>query len=210
MKCPTGFFCFNKYSFIYIALILIVLIVYRVNLYNDKNNEKNSDLIKENSKFIHTVNNILNNIKLENQIKQDVIKKEIEIKKKKSYDTVYDPLSPPERQHTTNKIAINIPTRGEVKNYQQVGILIEEGSNERILPLYGKPTYPGSRQWLYYTNTEDRNMIKLPIVYKNKQCQGDYGCDEIYDNEKIYIEALKKNFNTNLYKFDKPRYIPYI
>ena len=73
---------------------------------------------------------------------------------------IFNPLYGPERSypHRINHLGvpINIPTRGYSEGYQQVGALIQEdgsGNNQKILPLYGEQTYPGSRQWKYYTET---------------------------------------------------------
>ena len=39
------------------------------------------------------------------------------------------------------------------------------------MPLFGKPLYEGSSNWLYYTNTSSN--IKIPIKNKNKDCSDD-------------------------------------
>ena len=60
---------------------------------------------------------------------------------------------------------VNVPTRGYPTGYQQVGVLIEENSNgeNKLLPLFGEQTYPGSRQWRYYTSSDGYQSVKLPI-----------------------------------------------
>jgi hypothetical protein len=142
----------------------------------------------------------------------------------KDYQRTVNPLLPPERtypygnpsiqeiQNRTPKLPINIPTRGETGIYSQVGILTApDENNPTILPLYGKPTYPGSSRWLYYTSTDKLPSIKIPLKHKEKECSGDQGCDEIQGQETINVPAyVGKDFNVEMYKMDTPRYIPYV
>ena len=118
-------------------------------------------------------------------------------------------------------IPINIETRGSGGDFQQLGVLSKETiSNEEdspgnntdsvILPLYGKPTYRGSNRYLYYTETDKYNPVKVPISNKDRDCTDDQGCDEIYDGDQVTIPSYNGVFNVKIYKFNKPRYIPYI
>jgi hypothetical protein len=142
------------------------------------------------------------------------------------HDKIYDPLEAPERaypyrnptmniNHTTHTmpgIPVNIPTRGET-SYSQIGTLTSEDSSGDpvILPLYGKPVYPGSSNWLYYSSTDKFPTIKLPVRSNNKDCLGDQGCREITDTDEITINAYNdRTFSVNIYNIDRPRYIPYI
>ena len=116
-------------------------------------------------------------------------------------------------------ISINIETRGSGGDFQQVGILsktlIEKedstpGNNTdvNVLPLYGKPTYKGSNRWLYYTETDKYNPIKIPINVNSKDCTDDTGCDELYNGSEVTIPSYNGLFKVKIYKFNKPRYIP--
>ena len=60
-------------------------------------------------------------------------------------------------------VPINIPTRQLDVPFKQVGFLTKDnsGSDPTILPLFGKPTYPGSSSWNYYTGNDKYNSIKL-------------------------------------------------
>ena len=107
-------------------------------------------------------------------------------------------------------VPINIPSRGESGNYQQVGALVNNTEGEsKILPLFGKQTYPGSNKWLYYTSTDQYQSVKVPVMNKNKNYTNEYGCSEITDDDQVNV-PYNKNFKANIYKFDKPRYIPYL
>ena len=118
-------------------------------------------------------------------------------------------------------VPINIPTRGESGGFQQVGVLhkidtsdetMQIGNNNEpvILPLMGAPTYNGSNKWTYYTATDKYNQIKLPITNKNRKCDSEYGCDELYDEETVTIPAYNGSFKVKKYDFDKPRYLPFV
>ena len=79
-----------------------------------------------------------------------------------------------------------------------------------ILPLMGAPTYNGSNKWTYYTATDKYNQIKLPITNNNRQCDSEYGCDELYDGDNVTIPAYNGSFQVKIYQFDKPRYLPFV
>lgn len=107
-------------------------------------------------------------------------------------------------------VPINVPTRGYVSRYEQVGILYGYGPNPQILPLYGKPTYPNSNKWLYYTQSDDYHSVRLPVLHKKRKCSGDYGCEELYDGDEVDVPPYRQKFKVNLYELNTPRYIPYI
>lgn len=130
----------------------------------------------------------------------------------RDYSRIINPLLPPERSnHTERGIPINVPSRGESGSYQQVGVLINKNSAEsKILPLYGKQTYPGSNNWLYYTSSDQYQSVKLPVANRNRDCTDDQGCHEITNGDEVEVPAYDQSFKANIYKFDKPRYIPYV
>ena len=151
----------------------------------------------------------------------------------KDYERVINPLEPPERRNffmqssglervvSPPGVPINIPTRGYSGGVMQVGILHKEdvtddtkriGQNTEpvILPLFGRPTYNGSNKWSYYTSTDKMNQIKIPISNKNRVCNSEYGCDELYDGDTVNVPAYNGDFKVSIYEFDKPRYIPYV
>lgn len=149
----------------------------------------------------------------------------------KDHERIINPLLPPERRNhyidphshimVSEGVPINIPTRGESGGFQQVGVLhkiqttdstmpVGRNSEPVILPLMGAPTYNGSHKWTYYTATDKYNQIKLPITNKNRQCDSEYGCDELYDDDEVTIPAYNGTFKVKKYEFDKPRYLPHV
>ena len=114
---------------------------------------------------------------------------------------------------------INIETRGSGGDFQQVGILSKQTIDEdgktpgnntdsNILPLYGKPIYRGASKWLYYTETDKYNPVKIPITFGGRDCTDDQGCEELYDGSDVVIPSYNGVFKVKIYKFNKPRYIP--
>jgi len=109
---------------------------------------------------------------------------------------------------------VNVHTRGEPPAFQQLGFLLSErndGLDEPImLPLFGRPTYVGSNKYEYYAASDKQHMMRIPISVENRSCSKDTGCNELYNNDTVYVESYKKNFVVNIYDKDAPRYIPYI
>jgi hypothetical protein len=157
----------------------------------------------------HKVPN-LNHISYSNHINQ------------KDHERVINPLLPPERSYeNTYGVPINIPTRGSSGGFQQVGMLYKQeitdisltiGNNSEtsVFPLYGRPIYPGSNKWSYYTASDKFNSVKMPISHNGRRCDADYGCEELYNGDIIQIPAYNGNFKVEIYDYDKPRYIPYV
>jgi hypothetical protein len=226
--CPVGFFCFDRNTFTLVVLTAIIFIVYHIHSNNNKlENNKQSLENKENQfnlltqqlnqtqEQIKDLKN--NNLTIErNQQLHNHNSEEIYLVNK-DHERVINPLMPPERSYPyrINRVGIpiNIPTRGESGHYQQVGALYMEGesnSEKKILPLFGKPTYPGSRQWLYYTGTDNFPSVKLPVENKSRSCQGDHGCQEITEGDQVKVTGYNGEFKVSVYQLDKPRYLPHV
>lgn len=132
--------------------------------------------------------------------------------KERDAKVLYDDLSPPERrvpEHqyptATIKQMINIPTRGLPDDYQLLGVVLRNNT-ESAYNLFGRQTFPNSNQYEYYVQTTmHNNTVKLPIKVR--------GDKEIMDHDEISIPGMDKSkgrFTTKLYKFDVPRYNPYL
>ena len=188
----------SKINFLYlvIAILFIVLIVreYYPNDYlGDSSEEESSD---EQTKDRHI------NINIINDRKPEIIKERKVIEEpKRFYDSRYYPR---------RDMRINIPTRGDPPEYQQVGILTDENNPENIKPLYGRQTYRGSNQWNYFTSLDSHLATKIPIYSGDKDCTEERGCQEINKNDMLNIGDPGKQYKANIYQTQAPRYIPYI
>lgn len=86
--------------------------------------------------------------------------------------------------------------------FQQVGTLIyEDGDEPIVLPLFGRPMPTRNDRWEYYTATDKQYMLKIPIVFEEKDCSDELGCREVYSKDTVFIPAYKKEFKVNLYKY---------
>lgn len=130
-------------------------------------------------------------------------------------DTLYRPRR---SSHNVRMVPINVPTRG-VDEFQQVGVIASiENKNEtsstdtrkKILPLYGRRTFNGSSKWNYYTSTDGYHVVQLSIVNQNKDCMEEYGCDELYSDDEIYVQEYEESFRVNMYNRSPIRYIPHV
>lgn len=130
-------------------------------------------------------------------------------KKDIRYKRINDPLYPPEQTYKPSSInnRININTRGDSYDYQQVGFAYNDNNK---LPIYGKQTYPGSNSYNYYTSSDGYQSIKLPVIKDNIDCTDERGCREIQNNDNINITSYNDSFKFTKYNFDKPKYIPFI
>lgn len=112
--------------------------------------------------------------------------------------------------HQPRHIPINVPTSHYDLDYRQVGILTRENGRETILPIFGRPLHSNRNKWQYYTMTDKNNFIKLPVSHKGRSCTNEYGCDEIFSGDVIYVEGYKDAFKVTIYENNRPRYIPHL
>lgn len=98
-------------------------------------------------------------------------------------------------------VPINIRTQGPPinTNYRQVGLLTRINGKETILPLMGRPLQRNRDKWQFYTMSDKNNSVKLPISFKKKSCTGEYGCDNIYNGDTVYVEGYKDAFQATIY-----------
>jgi hypothetical protein len=200
-KCPPGVICIENITLVF-SLIIIFILCYFIYLtlinkqrYYEKQNIQIHNNIQENKPSdIGWVPNIPYN-----------------------NDVLLNPYTPPlsdDRYFIPRKIPINISTNISAvdTNYRQVGILTPKLSkdNDKILPLMGRPLYISRSKWQYYTMTDKYNSIKLPILYKNRSCTNEYGCDELLGGENVVVEGYNENFVVTKYDSDTIRYIPFI
>lgn len=129
-------------------------------------------------------------------------------------DVLMNPYAAPLRDDRliTNDIRggvpINVSTRAVDAEYRQIGILTRQGGSEMILPLLGRPLFTDRDKWQFYT-MNDKN-IKLPIVNKGKSCTNEYGCDNLYNGDTVYVEGIQDAFKVTAYDNAVMKYIPFI
>ena len=132
----------------------------------------------------------------------------------KQGDVMMDPYQPPLKDNKFYTkhvgIPINIPTQTVDANYGCMGVLTRLSGKEQILPLYGRPLNFGRGKFQYYAGSDKNNNIKLPISKSGRSCTGEYGCDELFNGDTVYVEGIKDTFKATIYENNVPRYIPFI
>lgn len=99
-----------------------------------------------------------------------------------------------------NQIPINFPTRGYADNFQYIGNLIRR-SDEKLVKLFGRQTYPGSTQYEYYGMMSDNGGSQIKVQISNTK--------ELYNGDTVNIPILNNStFIVQMHKLDEPRYNP--
>lgn len=96
-----------------------------------------------------------------------------------------------------------IPYDERYFQFRQIGILTRKktDSEHLILPLMGKMCCNNRNKWRYYTISTHGNLnTKLPITFKKRKCDCDYGCDELYNDDIVYVEGYKEYFSVTIYE----------
>lgn len=101
------------------------------------------------------------------------------------------------------------PVRGAHQDFQQVGVLVGKrgdapGTEPVVLPLFGRKVQERHDRWEYYVATDQNHMWKLPIQQKNRMCDDDVGCEEIYQGDEIVVPDYENiQFTARIYKYAK-------
>lgn len=114
-------------------------------------------------------------------------------------------------------VPINVPTQGLPQEFQQMGVLTAPGGstmsaspNRTLIPLLGRRSAASRDRYNYYTRTDGINPIQIPVSYKNRGCEDDTGCDEIFSGDTVAVPLLGQTFTATVYKYNTPRYIPLV
>ena len=209
-KCIPGLICIENMTLfiLFVIAIFLLLILFR---FNNNNNNNNHD------KFV-VVSQPLN-------VPPPAVIGPLQSISTRAVDPFNDPYSPPLKTNDlfypiisgrdvrpTPRIPINIETNGYSQQYSQIGILTrKDGKDDLIIPLMGRRIINGRDKWQYYTLSNTGNLnTKLPITFKGKSCTSDTGCDEIYNNDTLYVSGYKDKFEATIYDNEKISYIPVI
>ena len=101
-----------------------------------------------------------------------------------------------------------IATQAFDPNYRQIGILNRQNGSSEILPLMGRRQMTSRDKWQYYTMTGNNLQMKLPVSVNGKSCTGEYGCNEIFNNDTVYVEGFKDIFIATIYENNSFTYFP--
>jgi hypothetical protein len=226
-KCPPGVLCIENITFVLLFIVFIVLGVIIYNIIINKN--KQTTRYNETNRVTHVQN-------IEQPISNPYFSNPNAVLSNKQNDILLNPYAPPLKDNRF--IDVNLPTKspsvmvvggggfgGDIRgpvnipipvrtqgyntDYRQVGLLTRNDGSETILPLFGRPLYSNRNKWQYYATTQNNNMIKLPISKNGKSCTGEYGCDELFNGDTLFVEGYKDAFNATIYETNQISYNPF-
>lgn len=210
-KCPPGVICVENVTLFLLFIIICVLGLFIYS--NTKQNitvNDNDYITVENKK--ERSNGLFSGFLPSwpyNNLPQDVLLNPYSAPYK---DERY--LVPELKYIPPNAVPINISTNtGAVDtNYRQMGIItpLNGSSKDNILPLMGRPLFTNRDKWQYYTISNQHNNVKLPISFKGRSALNDYGVDQIFSGDTIYVEGYNDAFKTTVYENDTIKYLPFV
>lgn len=193
-KCPPGVICLENSTIL--TLVLFVSIIGLIIYFSNINTQEKQVVIVErnNNSLFNKPSSVLSN----------------------TNDIFLNPYVPPLKKNrffpdtrdVRGGIPINMQTSHYDMEYKQVGILTRASGKETILPVFGRPLHSNRNKWQYYTMTDKNNMIRLPISRNGKSCTNDYGCDELFNGDTVFVEGYNDSFKATIYENNTPRYIP--
>jgi hypothetical protein len=226
-KCIPGVLCIENMT-LFILLVILLVLVYLSYRISDlglgiKNENKNNSFERRRS----SSNSII--------LSQPPILADIVTKKE---DPLTDAYVPPMRDDTIYLAKRSIyDVRGDENSYgrkvvvgpgpsvasqpfdpqyRQIGILTRKtnggNNNNEILPLMGRRQLTSRDKWQYYTIAGGGNgnlQTKLPVSLNGKSCTSEYGCNEIYNNDTVYVEGIKDIFVATVYENNTFTYSPF-
>ena len=194
--------CFSKTIFYFGCIILLLvgyLIIDKLSIYFGK-----EDLIKKEDCNCPTIQHT-KPVKVEKEDRLVIVDRPVDSDSPSQYKRG------PDRHYSMGGgLPINIKTRGEPNEYQNIGLLRNDDADadpNDVKPLYGRRVYRGSNMWNYYTLLNDHIQVKLPVTSTNSNCLDERGCSEIQSGGSIQLNG--KTYKVELYPYSDFRYIPY-
>jgi len=204
-KCPKGIICISNYYFTIGIIILIIITFYFFSKSNSTNNKsiEQNIIVQDSDSNNNLTPNRLGGFGFVPNYPYNNLPGSV----------LLNPFSPPLKDERYF-VPINIPTNiGAVEtSYRQLGILTPlngEKKNE-VLPLMGRPLFTNRQKFQYYTISNQHNNVKLPVIVKGRSGTSEYGVDELYTGDTIYLEGLEEPYRCNVYENDTIRYLPYL
>jgi hypothetical protein len=199
-KCVPGLICIENMT-LFVLVIIIMLLVY-IWYNHQRNLTQRINGQSEKIVLVNTSSNIPQMVPIASR--QDIFN---------------DPYVPPSRNSVIyprdsgdiRGIPVNVQTRGVSNDYQQMGILTRSNhiDGEMILPLMGRKHMTGRDKWQYYTISGTGNLnTKLPVSVNGRSCTSEYGCDDIYNGDMVYVEGYNDTFRATMYENNQFQYIP--
>lgn len=204
-RCPPGVICIENVTIVIIVIFLILAFYY----------------------YSTYIANTRNGIKTEQsrEIIVNEVDRPIGLFSRPNYsysnlpnDILLNPYTPPYRDDRVFPfnldprgaipVPINISTSAVDTTYRQVGLLKRVNGPEMLLPLMGRPLFTNRDKWQFYTLNE--NNIKLPVTFKQRSCTSEYGCDNVYTGDNVYVDGIDAVFKATMYDTAVYKYLPFV
>ena len=210
-KCPPGVICLENATMLFIIIALGAIALF---IWNKQSSQLNGITRTINQTFMmgEQSHDSANEIRFRPNVAYNNAPK----------DVLLNPYAPPLRDERY-MVSDNTPRRGVPINvstsidavdteYRQLGLLTPmKGETEgKMLPLMGRPLFVSRDKWQYYTMSEQRNSIKLPISKNGRSATTEYGVDKLFDGDTVFVEGYNQPFKVTTYDNDVMRYIPFI
>ena len=203
-RCPPGVICIENVTIIFVLIVVGFVVLFLKMQHQKQVGLRERVVIKEQGNGVGQ--GVQNPIRFPMNGHSDVLMDPYQAPLKDDRTHVH-----PRDSSDPRGIPINTPTQSVDSTYRQVGILTRvNGDGENILPLMGRPLFTNRDKWNFYTMTDKNNMIKLPITHKGRSCTNEYGCDNMYNGDTVYVEGYNDAFKVTMYDNNTMRYIPYI
>jgi len=216
-RCPQGTICFENMTLIVLTLVLVGIGIYVFsNHFTGNGKSRGNALVQINSQPSILIPSQEPPSMLDFGAGGPPFRE----------DVLQNPHAPPLRDNTTGNthpvalynvatrpvgMRVNVPTQSVDATFRQVGILtrVNGGSNEMILPLMGRPLFTNRDKWNFYTMSDRQNSVKLPVLVKGRSGMNEYGCDNVYNGDTVFVEGYNEAFKVTAYDSATVRYLPF-
>jgi hypothetical protein len=216
-KCPPGVICVENVTLSLLFIILLVLICF-IYMNSNKNvtvNDTDHIIVENKRETSGWFTNLIPSWPYTNMPKDVLLNPYAAPYRDERYFVPEVRLDvPPSAMQRA--VPINVSTNiGAVPSgttYRQMGIItpLNGSSKDNILPLMGRPLFTNRDKWQYYTISNQHNNVKLPISFKGRSALNDYGVDQIFDGDTIYVEGYNEPFRVTVYENDTIKYLPFV
>lgn len=211
--CPPGVFCIENTTIFFLLLLAVIFLVVAIKYINKlvfNNNTQTSSSFNYLAKYFPMPVTSREHYITMPKMGAGISNNPRDILNNPYLPPLRDGRYFPKNSSDPRGIPINVPTRGFRSEWRQKGILTRMNGEETILPLMARPLYSNRQKWQYYTISDKNNMVKLPISKNGRSCTNDYGCDELFNGDNVYVEGYNDTFKVTVYENNTPEYIPFI
>jgi len=202
-RCPPGVFCIENVSLTLMILAAVALLVYFLKPLNSGQPMQMQHMQMQHMQQMQHMHQSMFQSRANYGVSNS------------QGDVLLNPYVPPMRDDRATLdvrgpvVPINVSTQGTANaEYRQVGILTRISGPETILPLMGRPLFRNRDKWQFYTISEKSNFIKLPVSVKGRSCTNEYGCDNVYNGDTVYVEGYNDAFKVTAYENSVLQYLP--